>query len=142
VDQRNPQRVVELLMVTGVLLGSTLLVQILPVKYLNVSIDPVGRGSFDYLLLNPPTSILVFVIATLAISFEIGTSTSTGSNWHVILLLFYSACGSWTRWIRKRHIALSCPARCILSSAFAVICVLLLALGSCPGSSMLRQPLS
>jgi hypothetical protein len=131
--QRNPQRVVELLMVTGVLLASILLVQILPVEYLLFPVILViGLGALIIYLRTPQLGIMVFVIATLAISFEIGTSTSTGINLAVILLpvLF----GLWLAdmMIRKRHIqfVMSRPVYPLI--AFAVICVLSFGIGQLP----------
>jgi integral membrane sensor domain MASE1 len=52
--QRNPQRVVELLMVTGVLLGSILLMQILPVKYLMFPLILLGRAAALIIYLRTP----------------------------------------------------------------------------------------
>jgi len=131
--QRNPQRVVELLIVTGVLLGSILLVQIMPVKYLMFPVILViGVAALIIYLRTPPLGILVFVIASLVISFEIGTSTKTGINMAVILLptLF----GLWfaDAMIRKRHIefVMSRPVYPLI--AFAVICVLSFGIGQLP----------
>ena len=131
--QRNPQRVVELLMVTGVLLGSILLAQILPVEYMIFPlIMVVGVAALVIYLRTPQMGILVFVIATLVISFEIGTSTSTGINVTVILLPILFGLWFVDMMIRKHHIefVMSRPVYPLI--AFAVICVISFGIGQLP----------
>jgi hypothetical protein len=123
----------ELLMVIGVLVASFLLVQILPAKYLMIPVILiVGIAALIVYLRTPQLGILAFVVATLAISFDIGTSTSTGINLSVILLPLLFGLWFADMLIRKRQIqfVMSRPVYPLI--AFAVICVISFGIGQLP----------
>lgn len=129
----NPQRVIELLVIVGVLVASFLLVQILPAKYLMFPVILVlGGAALIIYLRTPQLGILAFVVASLAISFEIGTSTSTGINLAVLLLPMLFGLWFADMMIRKRHIQFVMSRPVYPMIAFAVICVLSFGIGQLP----------
>lgn len=129
----HPQRVIELLVVVGVLIASFLLVQILPAKYLMFPVILVlGVAALIIYLRTPQLGILALVVASLAISFEIGTSTSTGINLAVLLLPMLFGLWFADRMIRKRHIQFVMSRPVYPMIVFAVICVISFGIGQLP----------
>ncbi|UCD99585.1 MAG: hypothetical protein JSV42_02325, partial [Chloroflexota bacterium] len=83
----NQQRVIQWVIVIGVMLLSLSVGYFLPTEYqILIMLLTLAAGAFIINILYPPIGLLVLIFSGLLIDFEIKTSTSTSINIVVILL--------------------------------------------------------
>jgi len=84
---RDPLRLMQVLIVSGVLLLSVFVGLLLPEKYLIFPMLLIAAiAAFVLYLLYPPLGIIAILIGGMLVPFEVGTGTNTGINLAVILV--------------------------------------------------------
>ena len=84
---QQQQRILQLLIIVGVLSFSLMVGQIIPAKYMAyVLVLIIAFGAFLVYIRNPQLGLLAVVAGGMLVNFELGTSTSTSINLAVLLL--------------------------------------------------------
>ena len=103
---RDPRRMMQVLIVSGVLLISVFVGLLLPEKYLIFPLLLIATiAAFVLYLLYPPLGIFAVLIGGMLVPFELGTGTETGINLAVILTPVLLGIWIIDMLVRKRKIA-------------------------------------
>lgn len=129
----RPQRRLQVILVAAVLFMSSVVVYLLPAKYLPYPIALiVAIGAFIVYLRTPPLGVLVFMVSALLIRFEIGTNTGTSINFAVILLPLLTIVWLADMIIRKGKIEFVRSRAVYPLLALAVVSLLAFGIGQLP----------
>ena len=127
------KRLVQVLIVSGVLLLSVFVGLFLPNKYLILPLLLLGAaGAFVLYLLYPPLGLIAVLIGAMLVPFEIGTGTNTGINLAIILIPLLLGILIVDMLVRKRKLSfvLSRPIWPLL--ALVVVSLLAFGIGQLP----------
>ena len=130
---RDPMRLMQVLIVSGVLLFSVIVGLLVPEKYLLFSLLLIAASAaFVLYLLYPPLGIFAVLIGGMLVPLEIGTGTQTGINLAILLIPLLLGIWLLDMLVRKRKfsIVLSRPIWPLL--ALAVVSILAFGIGQLP----------
>ena len=131
--QKDPHRLVRMVIVSSVFLLSILIGLFIPFEYLIIPlILIVGSAGIFIYLRYPPIGLLALLFAALLISFEVGTGTGTGVN--LVVALIPLLLGVWIAdmVVRKRKFSFVISRPIYPLVALAFVSVLAFGVGQLP----------
>jgi hypothetical protein len=130
---RDPLKLMQVLIVSGVLLLSVFVGLLLPAKYLILPLLLMAAiAIFVLYLLYPPLGIFAVLIGGMLVPFEVGTGTETGINLAVILIPLLLGIWILDMLVRKRRISFVSSRPIWPLLALAVVSILAFGIGQLP----------